>query len=78
MKRSTHSWGLLALLVALPSVTHAQQETPPPYPYGGYPQPGYQPQPGAPQYPTYPQQPGAYPQQPYPYPQQQPGFPPPS
>ncbi|MFO0620071.1 MAG: tetratricopeptide repeat protein [Polyangia bacterium] len=61
MKRPTHPWGLVALLCALPSVTHAQQDPQ----YGNYPQPSYQPPPGAQPYPG--QYPSAqpYPGQPY-------------
>ncbi len=55
MNRLTISRGLLALLVTVPALTFAQQETPPSgyQQYGGYPQPTYQPPPGA--QPTYPQ-----------------------
>ncbi|MBL8634562.1 MAG: tetratricopeptide repeat protein [Myxococcales bacterium] len=67
MKRSTHPWGLVALLCALPSVTHAQQDPQ----YGNYPPPSYQPPPGAQPY-QQPYQGQPYPGQPYqqPYPGQ--------
>ncbi|MBP6608927.1 MAG: hypothetical protein KA258_05025 [Deltaproteobacteria bacterium] len=74
MNRPTLSRGLLALLVILPTLSHAQQDSPPAgYPqYNGYPQPGYQPQQGyQPPQQGYPQQ--GYPQQGYP----QPGYQPP-